>query len=65
MKRALTVTMNNKKKEHEVTLIPKVILLLTLGFGIKLFFGCTPYSHDPIEINYNKISVIGIDWIFR
>jgi hypothetical protein len=61
MKKALTETMNNKKKENGVTLIPKVILLLTLGFGIKLFFSCTPYSQDPIEINYNNISVVGID----
>ncbi|OFY50442.1 MAG: hypothetical protein A2W85_10410 [Bacteroidetes bacterium GWF2_41_31] len=53
--------MNNTKKENVITLIPKVIILLILSFGIKLFFSCTPYSQDPIEINYNHISVIGID----
>lgn len=49
------------KKENKVTLIPKVLIILTLGFGFKLFFSCTPYSQDPIEIDYNFISVIGID----
>lgn len=49
------------KKETKVTLFPKVLILLTLGFGIKLFFSCTTYSQDPIEIDYNYISVIGID----
>ncbi len=53
--------MNNKKKKKEAPLIPKVIILFTLGFGIKLFFSCTPYSQEPIEINYNEISVTGID----
>ncbi len=49
------------KKENKVTLIPKVLIILTLNFGIKLFSSCTPYSQDPIEIDYNYISVVGID----
>ena len=49
------------EKNNKVTLIPKVLIILTLSFGIKLFFSCTPYSQDPIEIDYNHISVIGID----
>lgn len=49
------------EKDNKVTLIPKVLIILTLSFGIKLFFSCTPYSQDPIEIDYNHISIIGID----
>lgn len=49
------------KKNNKLTLIPKVLIILTLSFGIKLFFSCTPYSQDPIEIDYNHINVIGID----
>lgn len=49
------------EKDKNGTLIPKVLIILTLSFGIKLFFSCTPYSQDPIEIDYNHISVIGID----
>lgn len=49
------------EKDNKGTLIPKVLIILTLSFGVKLFFSCTPFSHDPIEIDYNHISVIGID----
>jgi len=49
------------EKDKNGTLIPKVLIILTLSFGFKLFFSCTPYSQDPIEIDYNYISVIGID----
>ncbi len=55
----MTETLINKRNVKKIILIPKVIIVLTLGFGIKLFFSCTP--QDPIEINYNNISVIGID----
>lgn len=48
-------------KENKASLIPKVIIILTLGFGLKLFFSCTPNSQDPIKINYNHLSVTGID----
>lgn len=57
MKIELTMTV----KENKVTLIPKALILLALGFGIKLVFSCTPVSQDPIEIDYNNISVVGID----
>jgi hypothetical protein len=39
----------------------KVFILLIVGFGFKLFFSCTPTPYDPIEFDYNKILVIGID----
>ena len=29
--------------------------------GLNCFFSCTPYYQDPIEIDYNHISVNGID----
>jgi len=61
MKRVLKVTLDNVKKMKEIKLIPKVLLLLTLGFGIKLFFSCTPSTPDPFEIDYNNLSVTGID----
>jgi len=53
--------MKIKRKENAVTLLPKVMLLIAFGFGVKLFFSCTPNSQDPIEINFNAISLIGID----
>ncbi len=61
MKRASTDTLINKKKVKETTLIQKVIILLTLGFMYNLFFSCTPYSQDPIGINYNNIRIVGVD----
>lgn len=61
MKVVLTETLNNIMKAKEITIIPKVIIWLTLGFGIKLCFSCTPHPQNPIEIDYNDISVIGID----
>lgn len=51
----------NKKKNKRNSLFGKVIILLTLSFGIKLFFSCTPSSPIPIEINYNTISAVGVD----
>ena len=57
----MTKTYKKKWYANEVDLIPKVIILLTLGFVLRLFFSCTPYSQDPIEINYNSISLVGID----
>ncbi len=53
--------MKKEKKRKKSTLIPKVFILLSLGFGINLFFSCRPYHRDPIEMNYNTISVLGID----
>ncbi len=53
--------MNKSKKEKKVSFIAKAIIMLTLGFGIKLFISCTPHSQIPIEINYNKINVVGVD----
>lgn len=37
----------------------KVWLLLVLGFGVNLFFSCVPTEY--IKINYNKISLTGVD----
>ncbi len=53
--------MKKKKNKNKVSFIPKVIILLTLSFGLKLFFSCTPCSQNPIEISYNNLSVTGID----
>lgn len=49
------------KKEKKVNPISPVIILLALSFGVKLFIGCTPNSQSPIDINFNKISVVGVD----
>ena len=37
----------------------KVIVIFILSFGMRLFFSCTP--PDPIEMNYNTVSLLGID----
>ena len=37
----------------------RVFIVILLGFGLKLFFSCTPPS--PIEIHYNSINIIGIN----
>lgn len=50
--------MNKEKKEFRVS---RVLILLTLGFVIKIFFSCTPLSQSPTQITYNKISVVGVD----
>ncbi|MBN2610842.1 MAG: hypothetical protein JXB00_04720 [Bacteroidales bacterium] len=50
-----------KKKEKIKPVFPKVIIILAMGFGFKLFFSCSPYSQSLIEINYNHIRVEGID----
>jgi hypothetical protein len=47
--------------EKETTLFPKVLIIFALVIGFKLFFSCTPESQDPMDLNYNKISVVGID----
>lgn len=49
------------KKENNATIIPKVFIIVSLSFLLKLFFSCTPNSQDPIKINYNHLSVTGID----
>ena len=54
-------TMYKEKKEKKVSHISKVIILLTLGFGFKLFSGCTPSSQSPIAISYNNISIVAVD----
>lgn len=41
------------------SLLLKVAIVFTLGFGVRLFFSCTP--PEPIEINYNMLSLVGID----
>lgn len=53
--------MNNNMIEKEKTLFPKVLIIFALAVGFKLFFSCTPESQDPMDLNYNKISVVGID----
>lgn len=57
----MTKPLNIKRYLNEVPLIPKAIILLILGFGVRLFFSCTPFSQDPIEIEYNSISIVGIN----
>lgn len=37
----------------------KLIVVLALGFSIKLFFSCTP--PPPIEMYFNSIKIIGVD----
>lgn len=44
---------------YKVLKNPKVLALLILGFGIKLYFSCTP--PDPIEMYYNNIKIVGMD----
>ncbi len=53
--------MVKKKQEKKASHTSKAIILLAFGFGIKLFFSCTPNFQCPTEINYNNISVEGID----
>ena len=56
-----TATMLKKKKEEKAVHIPKVIVLLAVGFVFKLFFSCTPFSDSVSEITYNTASIEGID----
>ena len=53
----------NIKKINKIyfskSLPTKVLIVFILGFGLKLFFSCTPPS--PIEMHYNSINIIGID----
>ncbi len=41
------------------TLFTKKIVVLTLGFSIRLFFSCTP--PPPIDIHFNSIKIIGVN----
>ena len=41
------------------TLLTKIIVVLMLGFSIRLFFSCTP--PPPIEMHFNSIKIIGVN----
>ncbi|MDD2565080.1 MAG: hypothetical protein PHU27_12775 [Salinivirgaceae bacterium] len=41
------------------SLLMRVMILLFLSFGMKLFFSCTP--PPPVDIFYNSVRLIGID----
>ncbi|MFA6401088.1 MAG: hypothetical protein WCX31_05610 [Salinivirgaceae bacterium] len=53
----------DRKKNNEIFLskcLPrKVLVIMIIGFVLKLFFSCTP--PPPIEMQYNSINITGID----
>ncbi|HPW67030.1 MAG TPA: hypothetical protein PLY32_03400 [Salinivirgaceae bacterium] len=54
-------TLKSISSNLKTSLLTKVIVILTLGFSIKLILSCTPHPSEPIEMNFNKIRVHGID----
>jgi hypothetical protein len=58
-KEIIIVKKEIKKQWVKESFLLKVIAVFTLSFGIRLFFSCTP--PDPIEMNYNTLSLLGID----
>ena len=39
----------------------KVLLILAIDFGLRLFFSCDPARSVDIKLSYNKIDVTGVD----
>ena len=60
MKNKISIVKKEIKKQWvKESFLLKVAIVFTLGFGVRLFFSCTP--PEPIEINYNMLSLAGID----
>ena len=49
------------KKGFNGTLFQKVLIIFILSFVIRLFFGCNPFTPDPIGIDFNNVNITGID----
>lgn len=51
----------NIKKLISAGIVTKVLIILMLNFGVKLFISCSPQKQELIPIEYNHISVFGND----
>lgn len=43
------------------SLSTKVFIVMILGFGVRLFFSCTPNNYLPSKMEYNVAAISGID----
>jgi hypothetical protein len=50
-----------KGKRFKPSLSMRIGIVMSLGFLIQLFFSCDPPDSTPIDINYNYLSVKGVD----